>query len=112
MTMGRAVALDGAVDIAGIASRLRQDARIAEADIVEAGVLMASDPGLTARVESLVVGDGVPAAAALRTAAEESAAELAALPDPTLALRADDVRSLGRRASAHAAGGSKQVIDG
>jgi multiphosphoryl transfer protein len=140
MTIGRAVVLDGARAIApiaiataerdhelrralealaaaasemeGIASRLRQDARIAEADIVEAGVLMASDPGLAARVESLVVGDGVPAAAALRTAAEESAAELAALPDPTLALRADDVRSLGRRASAHAAGGSKQVIDG
>jgi phosphoenolpyruvate-protein kinase (PTS system EI component) len=66
---------------------------------------MAGDLTLTQRVESLVLESGLPADAALVTAAEESATEIANLADPTLALRADDVRSLGRRAAAHARGG-------
>ena len=74
-----------------------------DAEIVETGVLMARDPGLVARVEALV-GEGRSAAAALIAAAEESADLLALLHDPTLAQRADDVRSLGRRAAAHALG--------
>jgi len=47
---------------------------------------------------------GRPAADALREAADESARELALLADPVLAERADDVRSLGRRAAARADG--------
>jgi phosphoenolpyruvate-protein kinase (PTS system EI component) len=94
-----------ATELQDLATRLREAGRTAEADIVETGVLMAEDPSLIGRVESLVLESGLPADAALAGAAEEIALELANLEDPTLALRADDVRSLGRRAAAHARGG-------
>jgi phosphoenolpyruvate-protein phosphotransferase len=87
-----------------IVSGLREAGREVEADIVETGVLMAADPGLAARVEALVIKAGRPAAEALREAADESAEKLALLADPVLAERADDVRSLGRRAAARANG--------
>jgi multiphosphoryl transfer protein len=90
-------------ELGAIASRLRGEGRDSEADIVETGVLMAGDPGLVDRVESLVMS-GLAAPEALRSAARETASALAALEDPTLALRADDVRSVGRRAAARAAG--------
>jgi len=90
-------------ELEAIAARLRGEGRDSEADIVETGVLMAGDPGLVERVESLVVS-GFAAPEALRSAARETASQLAALDDPTLALRADDVRSIGRRAAARAAG--------
>jgi len=95
-----------------IVATMRGVGRNAEADIVETGILMASDPGLAQRVEQLVTGLGRPAAEALREATGESAAELAKLPDPLLAERADDVRSLGRRAAAHALGVSAVVPGG
>ncbi len=75
-----------------------------DADIIETGILIVNDPGLIARVEALVIGSGQPAGHALRAAANESADEIAQLADPVLAERADDVRSLGRRAAAHAMG--------
>jgi phosphoenolpyruvate-protein kinase (PTS system EI component) len=75
-----------------------------DAEIVEAGILMARDPGLTQRVETLVMRQGRSAPAALTAAAEEFADLIGQVDDVTLALRADDVRSLGRRAAAHAAG--------
>ncbi len=87
-----------------IVSGLREAGREAEADIVETGVLRAADPGLAARVEALVMKAGRPAPEALREAADESAEKLALLADPVLAERADDVRSLGRRAAARANG--------
>ena len=98
----------GALEIAAselgtIASRLREAGRNEEADIVETGVLMAGDPVLVSRTESLV-NEGRSAADALRRAADQIGAELAELPDPMLAQRADDLRSLGRRAAARAAG--------
>ena len=106
-------ALQGAAtELQDLASRLREAGRTAEADIVETGVLMAEDPSLIRRVESLVLESGLPADAALAGAAEEIALELANLEDPTLALRADDVRSLGRRASAHARGGDTTAAGG
>ena len=86
-----------------IARELRKRGWHEDAEIVETGVLMASDPGLVARVEALVE-EGRSAAAALTGAAEESAELLARLDELTLAQRADDVRSLGRRAAAHALG--------
>jgi phosphoenolpyruvate-protein kinase (PTS system EI component) len=55
-------------------------------------------------VESLINGSGLSAPDALCQAADQFAAELAVLPDPMLAQRADDLRSLGRRAAARAAG--------
>jgi phosphoenolpyruvate-protein kinase (PTS system EI component) len=88
-----------AAELETIASTMRRIGRPEEADIVETGILMANDPGLIARVEELVIGSGRPAAAALREAADRSADELAQLADPLLAERADDVRSLGRRAA-------------
>ena len=95
-----------------IATRLRQKGRDAEAEIVETGELMAADPGLIERVQSLVLGSGLPADAALAQAADQIATDLANLLDPMLALRADDVRSLGRRAAAHAGGGRAHASAG
>jgi phosphoenolpyruvate-protein kinase (PTS system EI component) len=93
-----------------IASRLRESGRDDEADIVETGVLMAADTSLTKLVESLVES-GLHADAAIAGAADQIATDLANLSDPTLALRADDVRSLGRRAAAHA-GGARVAAEG
>ena len=93
-----------ATELDAIASRLREAGRKDEADIVETGVLMAGDPGLVSRVDSLITDGGLPAPDALRQAADHFAAELALLPDPMLSQRADDLRSLGRRAAARAAG--------
>jgi len=91
-------------ELQDIASRLRESGRYDEADIVETGVLMAADSSLMKLVDSFVES-GLPADAALARAADQIARDLANLGDPTLALRADDVRSLGRRAAAHAGGG-------
>ena len=82
-----------------LAARLREDGREAEAEIVETGVLMAADPALDAALEAAVLADGRPPAAALAAACALHADAIAALPDPMLAARADDVRSLGRRAA-------------
>ena len=90
--------------LVGMAHRLQEMGRPGEAEIVETGVLMARDPSLQERVESLVLGSGRSAPAAIVIATEEVASVLAGLDDPTLAERAADVRSLGRRAAAHAAG--------
>jgi phosphoenolpyruvate-protein phosphotransferase len=92
-----------AVELESIADALRKGGRATEADIIETGMLIARDPDLEASIERLVES-GTTAEAALREAAEESAVVLARLDDPMLAERADDVRSLGRRAAAHATG--------
>jgi phosphoenolpyruvate-protein kinase (PTS system EI component) len=70
-----------------------------EAAIVEAGVLMARDPALMRAVEEAILSQGLPAADAVLAAAEQHATAIAAIGDETLAARADDVRSLGRRAA-------------
>jgi phosphoenolpyruvate-protein phosphotransferase len=101
-----------ASELEKIAADLRRDGRDGEADIVETGVLMAMDPELISRVETLVTEIGVQAGEALREAADQIALELSQLPDPTLALRADDVRSLGRRAAARAAGTAEHATEG
>jgi phosphoenolpyruvate-protein kinase (PTS system EI component) len=100
----RAALETSGAELQEIASRLREDGRDEEADIVETGVLMAADSSLMTLVGSLV-GSGLHADDALARAADKIATDLANLGDPTLALRADDVRSLGRRAAAHASGG-------
>jgi multiphosphoryl transfer protein len=93
-------ALAGAGEaLESLAARLRADDRGDEAEIVETGVLMAADPALDAALES-AIHDGLAAPAALIRACGAHADAIAALGDPTLALRADDVRSLGRRAAA------------
>lgn len=95
---------DAAADLEAIAARLRESGRDDEAEIVETGALMAADPVLVSRAQGLVMESGMPAAKALRLAAEEAASALDELSDPVLALRAEDVRSVGRRAAARAAG--------
>ena len=61
--------------------------------IVETGALMAADPALDAALEAAVL-DARPLgpAAAIADACEQHAAAIAALADPMLAARADDVR--------------------
>jgi phosphoenolpyruvate-protein phosphotransferase len=140
ITVGRAVVLDGhrfnpsptvpvveraaearrardalqvaASELEKISEELRREGRGDEAEIVDTGVLMAMDPELASRVESLIVDLGLPAPDAIREAADQTAAELARLADPTLALRADDVRSVGRRAAARAEGSMQSESDG
>jgi phosphoenolpyruvate-protein phosphotransferase len=101
-----------ATEMEQIASGLRAAGRREEADIIETAVLMAADPGLTTKVDALVMQFGRAAGDALRDAAEDSANQLSLLPDPVLAERADDVRSLGRRAAARANGVKTATISG
>ena len=101
-----------ATELEQIASGLREAGRHEEADIIETSVMMAGDPGLDATVASLVIQSGRAAATALMVATEESAQQLAQLADPVLAERADDVRSLGRRAAARASGLTPGTVSG
>jgi phosphoenolpyruvate-protein phosphotransferase len=106
-------ALAGAADeLEALAARLRRDGRDTEAEIVETGALMALDPGLAARVEAAVGTDGLPAPDAILEACSAQADVLAALPDEMLAARADDVRSLGRRAALLATGSAPASTGG
>jgi phosphoenolpyruvate-protein kinase (PTS system EI component) len=89
-------ALAGAASALGrVAAGLSRD----EAAIVEAGVLMAGDPALLSAVDDRIVADGLPAAQAILRATSELADAIAGIGDDLLAARADDVRSLGRRAA-------------
>jgi phosphoenolpyruvate-protein kinase (PTS system EI component) len=95
------VALDAArAQLERLAADLVARGREEDAEIVATGALMAADPVLRARVIELVAREGRPAAGAILTATSEQADHIAAIPDETLAARADDVRSLGRRAAA------------
>jgi phosphoenolpyruvate-protein kinase (PTS system EI component) len=93
-----------AVELEELACRLAADGLTADAEIVETGALMARDPGLVDAVERAVLDEGRAAVQALVSACEAQAALLAALPDELLAARADDVRSLARRAARLASG--------
>jgi phosphoenolpyruvate-protein kinase (PTS system EI component) len=93
-----------AAELERIAASLRGDGRPDEAGIVETGALMAADPLLDAAVTAAVMERGRSAGAALIEATEGHAAAIASLSDELLAARADDVRSLGRRAARIAAG--------
>ncbi len=100
----RAALAAAAEELDALAGQLRAGGRADEADIVATGSLMAADPALDAAVE-LLAAAGRPAAAAVREACAEHAAAIGALDDPQLAARAEDVRSLGRRAARLAAPG-------
>jgi multiphosphoryl transfer protein len=100
-----------AADLERIAAELRDAGRPEEAEIVETGVLMALDPKLGSLVEVLVTQDGLRASSALEEAAEQTALELARLPDTMLRQRADDVRSIGRRAAARLTGEEQLAAD-
>jgi phosphoenolpyruvate-protein phosphotransferase len=96
-------ALDGlaraARELEGLAAKLRADGRDEEADILDAGMMMAEDPVLTGAVEAAVLERGLTAPSAITFEVEQIAAQLDALDDADLAARAADVRSLARRAA-------------
>jgi multiphosphoryl transfer protein len=100
----RAALRKAATELESIAAGLRDGGRPHDADIVATGALMAADPLLAAAVSAAVTERGMSAGAALLEATEEHAAAIGSLPDELLAARADDVRSLGRRAARIAAG--------
>jgi multiphosphoryl transfer protein len=84
-----------AIELRRVAAGLSPD----EAAIIEAGVLMAGDPALLSAVDDAVVVDGLPAAQAILRATSQLADAIAGIGDDLLAARADDVRSMGRRAA-------------
>jgi phosphoenolpyruvate-protein kinase (PTS system EI component) len=93
-------ALEGAAaQLDALAARLTGQ----ESEIVATGALLARDPALAEAVEQAVAA-GRPAPAALVQAADALAAQLRELDDPTFALRADDLSSVGRRAARLAVG--------
>ncbi len=99
-----AAALEAAAgELEALAAGLRGKGRADEAAIIEAGAMMARDPGLLASVEAGVRAHGRPAEHALAGGTAAAADLLASIPDPLLAARAEDVRSVGRRALRHAA---------
>jgi phosphoenolpyruvate-protein kinase (PTS system EI component) len=75
-----------------------------EAEIVKTGVLIAEDPALVESVEESIAAEGLTAAEAVIHATNRHADAIAAVGDELLAARADDVRSLGRRAADLASG--------
>jgi phosphoenolpyruvate-protein kinase (PTS system EI component) len=94
-------ALEGAArELEELAASLRSEGRSTEGEIVETGALMARDPALAAAVESSILAQGRPAAAALVGATAAHAAVIEDIKDAFLAARAEDVRSVGRRAAA------------
>jgi phosphoenolpyruvate-protein kinase (PTS system EI component) len=97
-----------AVELQRIGTGLRERGRAEEADIVETGALMAADPVLEEAVRAGVLERLEDAATALLAATDEHARAIEALPDPLLAARADDVRSLGRRAARIASGADEE----
>jgi multiphosphoryl transfer protein len=99
----RAALAAAAVELEAIAARLRAGGREDEAEVVATGALMAADPALDAAVERHTAA-GRPAPEAIVRACDEHAAAIAAIGDERLAARAEDVRSLGRRAARLAAG--------
>jgi phosphoenolpyruvate-protein kinase (PTS system EI component) len=100
---------EAASQLEQIAAGLRRSGRDEDAEIVETGALMAADPVLDAAVAAAVLEGRMPAPAALMSATEEHANVIASLPDPGLAARADDVRSLGRRAARIATGALEEA---
>jgi phosphoenolpyruvate-protein kinase (PTS system EI component) len=106
-------ALEGAAaELQEIGAGLREGGREDEAEIVETGALMAADPVLEAAVTAAVLERGAPAVAALLEATGEHARAIESLSDAVLAARADDVRSLGRRAARIAAGAGEASQNG
>jgi phosphocarrier protein FPr len=93
------------------ADALRADGHAEPADIVETMALIADDPDLRAAAATELRA-GHPPAEAVTAAASTYAELLAALPDPTLAGRAADVRQVGRRVVAVLRGDPGATVDG
>jgi phosphoenolpyruvate-protein kinase (PTS system EI component) len=111
--VARSALQEAAAQLDALATTLTEQGRPDDAEIVATGALMARDPGLEDLVGRLVGEDGLAAPAAILAACAAQADLLAGLADPMLAARADDVRSLGRRAAKLAAGGAgSEAVEG
>jgi phosphoenolpyruvate-protein kinase (PTS system EI component) len=99
----RAALESAAAELDAVADGLRDD-HPADAEIVDTSAMMARDPSLFTAVEAALATAGMAAPEAITAACAGQADILAALDDVTLAARADDVRSIGRRAARIAAG--------
>jgi len=86
-----------------LAERLHAEGRDQQAGIVTVGALIALDPALVEPAAAAVAG-GCAAPDAVRESAAAQAAILAALPNPGLAARADDVRQVANAVLAQLAG--------
>jgi len=86
-----------------LAERLHAEGRDQQAGIVTVGALIALDPALVEPAVAAVAG-GCAALDAVRESAAAQAAILAALPNPDLAARADDVRQVANAVLAQLAG--------
>jgi phosphoenolpyruvate-protein kinase (PTS system EI component) len=87
-----------------LAERLHAEGRDEQADIVTVGALIALDPALVEPAAAAVAG-GCAAPDAVRESAAAQAAILAALSNPDLAARADDVRQVANAVLAQLAPG-------
>jgi multiphosphoryl transfer protein len=90
--------------VSAVAERLRSEGRTDDAEIVDTGAMLAADPALRTAVKERILGTGQNPAGAIIDAAEQLARKLSELEDLMLAARADDVRSVARRAALIAAG--------
>jgi phosphoenolpyruvate-protein kinase (PTS system EI component) len=88
-----------------LAQRLRDNRRGDEADIVAVSALIAADPALVDPAVT-AVREGEDAASAVERSAAAQADAIAALADPDLAARADDVRQVGNAVLARLARGA------
>ena len=86
-----------------LAAQLRERGRADQAEIVGIGALIAADPALVDPAVA-AAAQSTDAGTAVRHSAETQAAALAALADPDLAARADDVRQVANAVLAHLAG--------
>jgi phosphocarrier protein FPr len=89
-----------AAKLLATSEKLRADARPEQADILEVISYLAMDQDLRGQAVQHAK-DGLPLGLAVQTAVVDHARVLAALPDPTLAERATDVRQVGKRVIAH-----------
>lgn len=93
----------------------RDDYRAAGADdaagILDAQSLLLSDDALRAQVRTSVLEEGRPVARAWMDAITSVAEDYAALDDPYLQQRADDVRDVGRRVVRHLVGATASIRD-
>lgn len=90
---------EAAAELELAAATLRARGEEAEAEILAANAQICADPALLAEVVA-GVERGEPAAAAIAAAADSFARLIESVPDPALAARGADVRSVGRRAVA------------
>ena len=85
-------------ELRALVEQTRRRAGDKHAGIFEAQAMLLEDPDILDRINALITSEGLGAEAAITQAAEEQAAELAALPDPLWQARASDVRDAAGRA--------------